>query len=660
MEKYPDIGKTCLYDGIINEWFKKAGNLKLYNEIQNIASQYAKDKDAGLYTAILALDPERPFKSRGGKICKTAGDIANAIMAESAYYMDDLKRPNANLYLYLAATESQQGKEAADIFCKYFKEYSPKRALALVCLKLQSDGGITIGSKHYQSPEELKKEKNIAQIDLIKKAVTEKDSTLLVWLSDIYGDNLKSTDGFKNLSIPEQFFMLGLLPFLSYKEFNSNSLSALRSLIDTCPGRFDLFEIYAAQGLSLTGQNDDKKTPIDYAVCNFSKLSKKHGADTIRNMIRLLCKLGGDENQYRVYKERIEKQERLAEKEQQKRIAAQNCISASNNHTFGLKTDGTVVAVGLDNIGQCNTGSWRGIVAIAASDDYTVGLKADGTVVVVGKYSVYDDQKEEDEYFEVDVSGWRGIAAIAAGGTHTVGLKSDGTVVAVGKYCIWNEQKKEGEYFEVDVSGWRGIVAIAAGGTHTVGLKPDGTVVAVGDDEYGQSNTASWQDIAAIAAGNTHTVGLKTDGTVIAVGDNEDGQCNTGSWLDIFAVSAGGSYTVGLKSDGTVVAVGFNGCDQCNTGSWRDIGPFSEEKRIELEERERRTEQERIEQERRAEQERIEKQRRVEQMRIEGERLLVQREEQSKRWQEQGLCKYCGGKLGGLIKKKCKDCGREN
>jgi hypothetical protein len=355
MEKYPDIGKTCLYDGIIKEWLKKAGDLMLYNAIQNITSQYAKDKDAGLYTAILALDPERPFKSRSGKICKTGEDIADAIMAESAYYMEDLKKPTANLYLYLAATESQQGKEAADTFCKYFKEYSPKRALALVYLKLQGDGGITIGTKHYQSPEELKKEKNSAQIALIKKAINEKDSMLLVWLSDINGDNLESTDAFSNLSLPRQVFLLGFLPFLSFKEFSRDSWDILKYFINSCPWRSDLFETYAAQGLPLTGQNHDKWTPIDYAVCNFIDLSRKHDADTIYNLIRLLCKLGADvneysgdgrnplinaynandnslvkllleqgadENQYREYKERRDEEERIAEQERQRKKAA--------------------------------------------------------------------------------------------------------------------------------------------------------------------------------------------------------------------------------------------------------------------------------------------------------------------------------------------------
>jgi len=298
MYKYPDIGKTSLYDGIIKTWLQKAGDLMLYNEIQNITSRFASDREAGLYTTVLALDPERPFKSRGGKICKTSEDIADAIMAESAYYMEELKKPNSNLYLYLAATEGWQGKEAADAFCKYFKEYSPKRALALVYLKLQNDGGITIGAKHYQKPDELKAEKDNAQIDLIKKTVTEKDSLTLVWLSDIYGDNLKSTDAFGSLSIPEQFFLLGLMPFLSFRELNGSSL-ALQELIDSCPGRSDLFEIYAAQGLPLTGQNyNEKRTPIDYVVCNYYNLSEKHSPDTVCNLLRLLCKLGTDVNEY--------------------------------------------------------------------------------------------------------------------------------------------------------------------------------------------------------------------------------------------------------------------------------------------------------------------------------------------------------------------------
>jgi ankyrin repeat protein len=37
-----------------------------------------------------------------------------------------------------------------------------------------------------------------------------------------------------------------------------------------------------------------------------------------------------------------------------------------------------------------------------------------------------------------------------------------------------------------------------------------------------------------------------------------------------------------------------------------------------------------------------------------------QRIEQSNKWAEQGLCRHCGGKMGGLFTKKCKSCKRKN
>ena len=59
-------------------------------------------------------------------------------------------------------------------------------------------------------------------------------------------------------------------------------------------------------------------------------------------------------------------------------------VVAGMRHTVGLNSDGTVVATGLNQHGQCNVGSWRNIVQIAAGGYFTVGLKSDGIVVAVG------------------------------------------------------------------------------------------------------------------------------------------------------------------------------------------------------------------------------------------------------------------------------------
>ena len=159
--------------------------------------------------------------------------------------------------------------------------------------------------------------------------------------------------------------------------------------------------------------------------------------------------------------------------------------------------------------------AWREKNAQTISTGYThtIGLKSDGTVVAVGS----------NEYGKCNVSGWKDIVAVCAGGSHTVGLKSDGTVVAVGN-------NNSGQ---CDVSGWKDIVAISAGWDHTVGLKSDGMVIAAGYKDDDRCNVSGWKDIEAISAGHTYTIGLKSDGMVVAVGSNTYGRCNVRGWRNI-------------------------------------------------------------------------------------------------------------------------------
>jgi len=73
-----------------------------------------------------------------------------------------------------------------------------------------------------------------------------------------------------------------------------------------------------------------------------------------------------------------------------------------------------------DNYGQCDVSDWTDIVAIAAGFYHSLGLKSDGTVVAMG----------ENERGQCNIDNWRDVVAIAAGVSHSLGLKSDGTVVA--------------------------------------------------------------------------------------------------------------------------------------------------------------------------------------------------------------------------------------
>ena len=151
-------------------------------------------------------------------------------------------------------------------------------------------------------------------------------------------------------------------------------------------------------------------------------------------------------------------------------------IATGWRHTVGLTADGTVLITGYRSASQLrqianHKEDWSNIIAIAAGgghnnpsygNGHTVGLKSDGTVVAVG----------DNTFGQCNVDGWTDIVAIAAGDSHTVGLRSDGTVLTTGE-------------FETNLrlgDEWTDIVAIAAGTAFTLGLKYDGTVLATGYD----------------------------------------------------------------------------------------------------------------------------------------------------------------------------------
>ena len=230
-------------------------------------------------------------------------------------------------------------------------------------------------------------------------------------------------------------------------------------------------------------------------------------------------------------------------------------VDAGFFHTVGLKEDGTVVAVGNKDYGQCDVNSWQNIIDLAAGYSHTIGLKSDGTVVATG----YTGNKR------CDVSKWEDIVKICAGRSNSIGLKQDGTVVATG----------DNQYGQCDVSKWKDIVAISSGDDHTVGLTADSKILATGDNRYGQCDVSDWKDIVAISAGGMHTVGLNSNGKVFAVGDNESGQCDVSDWSDIVAIATGYKFTVGLKSDGSVVATGYNEYGQCDMANWKEISKIA-------------------------------------------------------------------------------------
>ena len=99
-------------------------------------------------------------------------------------------------------------------------------------------------------------------------------------------------------------------------------------------------------------------------------------------------------------------------------------IAAGANHSLALKADGTIVAWGDNNYGQCDTPAPNSdLVAIAAGSEHNLGLKADGTIVAWGR----------NNYGQCDVPEPNtNFVAIAGGVGHSLALRTDGLIVAWG------------------------------------------------------------------------------------------------------------------------------------------------------------------------------------------------------------------------------------
>jgi len=262
-------------------------------------------------------------------------------------------------------------------------------------------------------------------------------------------------------------------------------------------------------------------------------------------------------------------------------------IAGGMLHSLGLKSDGSIVAWGYNDRGQCEVPAPNvDLVAIAGGGNHSLGLKSDGSIVAWGD-NTYVPTPNTD-FVAISVGKYHSLAlttagsivawgdntygqcdiptpntdfiAVTGGESHSLGLKSDGSIVAWGSngYGQCNVPTPNADF-----------VAIAGGGSHSLGLKSDGTIVAWGSNSYGQCNVPTPNtNFIAIAGGTYHSLGLKSDGSIVAWGNNVYDQCEVPTLnADFIAVAAGRDHSLGLKSDGTITIWGSNGFSQCNTST---------------------------------------------------------------------------------------------
>jgi len=281
-------------------------------------------------------------------------------------------------------------------------------------------------------------------------------------------------------------------------------------------------------------------------------------------------------------------------------------IAGGRSYSLVLKSDGSVVAFGLNSNGQfgggimsnntipVQTGMLSGLIAVAAGEQHSLALKSDGSVMAWGNnfYGQLGDGTTILRNTPTPVTGLSGVIAIAAGENHSVALKGDGTVWAWGQNAGGQLGNGGGDNspVPVQVPSLSGVTAISARRAITLALKNDGTVWAFGDNLTGQFGDGTTKfgnspvkvskltGATAIAVGSYFCMALRNDGSVFTWGYNGNGELGIGSTknskvpvqikklTDVSKIAAGGYHAMALKKDGSVMAWGANSSGQLGNG----------------------------------------------------------------------------------------------
>ena len=103
-------------------------------------------------------------------------------------------------------------------------------------------------------------------------------------------------------------------------------------------------------------------------------------------------------------------------------VSGAQSAAVGGDYVAAVLSDGTVEVSGISG-GAANVYSWKDIVQTAAGAEHTVGLKSDGTVVAAGA----------NENGQCEIGDWTDVAYIAAGDYYTIGVKTDGSLLIAGK-----------------------------------------------------------------------------------------------------------------------------------------------------------------------------------------------------------------------------------
>ena len=270
-------------------------------------------------------------------------------------------------------------------------------------------------------------------------------------------------------------------------------------------------------------------------------------------------------------------------------------LTSGRNFSLGIRANGTAWAWGNNNYGRLgdNTtidksspvsvvGGFTDWTQVSAGDDHTLGIRANGTAWAwgLGTNGKLGDGTTVSKLSPISViGGFADWIQVSAGGYHSLGLRADNTLWAWGSnnFGQLGNNTTVNTSSPISVIGYTDWTQISAATNHSLGLRSDGTLWAWGTNFAGvlgdgtttaRSSPVSviggFTDWTQISASGNFNFAIRANGTLWGWGFNTIGYLgdNTniskrspvsvvGGFNDWVQVSAGGSHGLGLRANGT-------------------------------------------------------------------------------------------------------------